>query len=88
MQSITFSNLFLCAPEADFTLDQLNLFNQADKENTEKMRGCASALFDSQTIARSTRQGKTFIERKTLSICVGLTMNRIGPIYYYISIKM
>ncbi|CAF3329437.1 unnamed protein product [Rotaria sp. Silwood2] len=83
MQSLTFSNLFLCAPEGDFILDQLNFFNQANKENTE-MRGCASALFDGQTITRSTRQGKTFIEGKTLSICVGSTGSKWSSILLHL----
>lgn len=74
MESLKFSNLFLCAPEGDFILDQLNFFNstQPTKESID-MRGCASALFDGQTITRSTRLGKTYIEGKTLSICVGST---------------
>ncbi|CAF3916088.1 unnamed protein product, partial [Rotaria magnacalcarata] len=83
MQSLTFSNLFLCAPEGDFILDQLNFFNQANKDNTE-MRGCASALFDGQTITRSTRQGKTFIEGKTLSICVGSTGSKWSSILLHL----
>jgi len=72
MQSLQLSNLFLCAPEGDFILDQLNFFYNSKNGSTE-MRGCASALFDGQTITRSTRLGKTFIEGKALSICVGST---------------
>ncbi|CAM2726287.1 unnamed protein product [Rotaria socialis] len=83
MQSLTFSNLFLCASEGDFILDQLNFFNQANKDNME-MRGCASALFDGQTITRSTRQGKTFIEGKTLSICVGSTGSKWSSILLHL----
>ena len=72
MQALTFSNLFLCAPEGDYILEQVNFFDQPNKENTD-MRGCASALYDGQTITRSTRHGKIFVEGKTLSICVGST---------------
>ena len=54
MQSLTFSNLFLCAPQDDFIFDQLNFFNQANKENMG-MRGCVSTLFEGQTITHSTR---------------------------------
>jgi hypothetical protein len=53
-------------------LDQLNFFDQNDKENVA-MRGCANALFDGQTITRSNYHGRTVIENKTLSICVGST---------------
>ncbi|CAF4255869.1 unnamed protein product, partial [Rotaria magnacalcarata] len=56
---------------------------QANKDNTE-MRGCASALFDGQTITRSTRQGKTFIEGKTLSICVGSTGSKWSSILLHL----
>ncbi|CAF4256962.1 unnamed protein product, partial [Rotaria magnacalcarata] len=56
---------------------------QANKDNTE-MRGCASALFDGQTITRSTRQGKTFIEGKTLSIYVGSTGSKWSSILLHL----
>jgi hypothetical protein len=84
MRSLTFSNLFLCAPEGDFILDQLNFFNQNNKDNIE-MRGCASALFDGQTITRSTCHGKAFIEGKTLSICVGSTGSKWCNILLHLS---
>jgi hypothetical protein len=72
MRSLTMSNLFMCAPEGDFILDQLNFFNTNTTDNVA-MRGCASALFDGQTITRSTTHGRSIIENKTLSICVGST---------------
>ena len=84
MRSLTLSNLFLCAPEGDFILDQLNFFNQNNKDNIE-MRGCASALFDGQTITRSTTHGKTFIEGKTLSICVGSTGSKWSNILLHLN---
>ncbi|CAF3875571.1 unnamed protein product [Rotaria magnacalcarata] len=71
MRSLTRSNLFFCAPEGDSILDQLNFFDH-DKDNIP-MRGCASALFDGQSITRSNFHGRTIIENKTLSICVGST---------------
>ena len=71
MRSLTKSNVFLCAPEGDFILDQLNFFHH-DKDNIA-MRGCASALFDGQTITRSNFHGRVIVENKTLSICVGST---------------
>lgn len=72
MRSLTMSNMFLCAPEGDYILDQLNFFNSNIKDSAE-MRGCASALFDGQTITRSTCLGRTIIEGKILSVCVGST---------------
>ncbi|CAF4701600.1 unnamed protein product, partial [Rotaria magnacalcarata] len=57
MRSLTRSNLFFCAPEGDFILDQLNFFDH-DKDNIP-MRGCASALFDGQSITRSNFHGRT-----------------------------
>lgn len=71
MRSLTKSNLFLCAPEGDFILDQLNFFD--DNKDNVAMRGCASALFDGQTITRSNFHGRVIVENKTLSICVGST---------------
>ncbi|CAF4798635.1 unnamed protein product [Rotaria socialis] len=71
MRSLTKSNIFFCAPEGDYILDQLNFFDCV-KENVV-MRGCASALFDGQTITRSNYHGRVVIEDKTLSICVGST---------------
>lgn len=72
MRSLSKSNLFLCAPEGDYILEQFNFFDQNNKENHE-MRGSASALFDGQTITRTNFHGRVFIEDKTLSICVGST---------------
>ena len=69
MRSLIKSNVFLCAPEDDYVLDQLNFFNY-DKENIE-MRGCVSILFDGQTVASSNYHGRITIESKTLSICLG-----------------
>lgn len=71
MRSLTKSNVFFCAPEGDYILDQLNFFDHV-KENVV-MRGCASALFDGQTITRSNYHGRVIIQDKTLSICVGST---------------
>ncbi|CAF3844658.1 unnamed protein product [Adineta steineri] len=49
MRSLKLSNIFICAPEDDFILDQVNFFNSNLKDNNE-MQGCASALFDGQPI--------------------------------------
>lgn len=37
------------------------------------MRGCASALFDGQTVTTLNYHGWTITENKTLSVCVGST---------------
>ena len=72
MRSLTMSDMFVCAPEGDFILDQLNFFNSNVKDSNE-MRGVASALFDGQTVTRSTCLGRTIIKNKVLSVCVGST---------------
>ncbi|CAF3962751.1 unnamed protein product [Adineta steineri] len=70
IRSLTLSNMFICAREGDFILDQLNFFNSNLKDNNE-MQGCAPALFDGQPITRSTCHGRAIIENKSLCICVG-----------------
>ncbi|UJR18865.1 hypothetical protein I4U23_021993 [Adineta vaga] len=82
MRSLTVSSMFLCAPEGDYILDQLNFFYSNIKDRNE-MRGCASALFDGQTITRSTCLGQTVIENKSLSICVGSTGSKWSNILLY-----
>ncbi|CAF2710752.1 unnamed protein product [Rotaria sp. Silwood2] len=84
MRSLTMSNLYLCAPEGDFILDQLNFFNQNNKDNIE-MRGCASALFDGQRTTRSTYHSGTIIEDETLSIYVGSTGSKWSNVLMHIN---
>ena len=84
MRSLMKSNLFLCALEGDYILDQVNFFNQNSKDNME-MRGSASALFDGQTITRSSYRGRTIVEGKTPSICVGSTGSKWSNILIHLS---
>ncbi|CAF1059051.1 unnamed protein product [Adineta steineri] len=70
IRSLTLSNMFICAREGDFIVDQLNFFNSNLKDNNE-IQGCASALFDGQRITQSISFGRTIIENKSLCICVG-----------------
>ncbi|CAF4362615.1 unnamed protein product [Rotaria socialis] len=52
MQPLAKLNLSLCALEDDFILDQLHIFNH-DKDRIA-MNSCVSAVFDGQTVTRST----------------------------------
>ncbi|CAF1505003.1 unnamed protein product, partial [Adineta steineri] len=72
IRSLTKSNVFICAPEGDYILDQVKFFELGAQENIE-MKGCVSALFDGQRITRSNFHGRMIIEKKTISICVGST---------------